>query len=101
MNLMDDDFFQKVIEDVGACEEIVQTILNDENLQIVKSEPQKFLRNCGTRSVQLDLLCRSSDDRYFNVEIQKSDNDDHQRRVRYNGSNLDTFVTEKGILFKG
>lgn len=100
MNLMDDDFFQKVIEDKDACEELIQTILQDEELRIVRSEPQKFLRNCESRSVQLDLLCQSSDDRYINVEIQKSDNDDHQKRVRYNGSNIDTFVTEKGTCFK-
>lgn len=79
---------------------LVQTVLQDEGIRIVRSEPQKFLRNCGSRSVILDVLCQSSDNRYFNVEIQKSNIDDHQRRVRYNGSNLDTYVTEKGILFK-
>ncbi len=40
MNLMDDIFFQKVIEDRGACEEIIQTILSDEYLQIIQAEPQ-------------------------------------------------------------
>lgn len=100
MNLMDDDFFHKVMEDSGACEEMIQTILQDEGLCILESETQKFLRNCGARSVQLDLFCRSSDNRYFNVEVQKSDIDDHQRRVRYNCANIDTYVTEKGIRFK-
>lgn len=100
LNVMDDDFFQKVMEETEVCEEMLQTILQDENLRVVESQPQKFLRNCGSRSVQMDLLCKSSDDRYFNVEVQKSDKDDHQRRVRYNGSNLDTFVTEKGVSFK-
>ena len=100
LNVMDDDFFQKVMEESEVCEEMLQTILQDKNLRVVESQPQKFLRNCGRRSVQLDLLCKSSDDRYFNVEVQKSDRDDHQRRVRYNGSNLDTFVTEKGISFR-
>lgn len=100
MNLMDDDFFQKAMEDIDSCEELIQTILQDESLCVIEADTQKFLRNCGTRSVQLDLLCRSSNNRYFNVEVQKSDKDDHQRRVRYNGSNLDTYATEKGILFK-
>lgn len=100
MNLMDDDFFQKVVENKDACEELVQTLLQDEELRIVKTEPQKFLRNCGKRSVQLDLLCKSADNRYINVEIQKSDNDHHQKRVRYNGSNIDTYMTEKGTRFR-
>lgn len=100
MNLMDDDFFQKVVEDRDACEEMIQIILQDEKLQVIHSEPQKFLRNCGKRSVQLDLFCKSSNGSYINVEVQKGDNDNHQKRVRYNGSNIDTYVTEKGTRFK-
>ena len=53
MNLMDDDFFQKVVEDKDACEELIQTILQDEELRIVRSQPQKFLRNCESRSMQI------------------------------------------------
>ena len=73
MNLMDDDFFQKVVEDRDACEEMIQIILQDEKLQIIHSEPQKFLRNCGNRSVQLDLFCKCSNGSYVNVEVQKGD----------------------------
>jgi len=32
--------------------------------------------------------------------VQKSDNDDHQRRVRYNGAVLTTNLTVKGTMFK-
>jgi len=31
---------------------------------------------------------------------KKGDYDDHQKRVRYIGSNVDTRITEKGIDFK-
>jgi len=70
------------------------------DLQVVKSEPQKSLRNVKGRSVVVDVLCKDKNGNYYNIEIQKSDNDDHQRRVRYNGSNVDTFIAEKGKDFK-
>ncbi len=35
-----------------------------------------------------------------NIEVQKADDDDHQRRVRYNGALLTTNVTDPGDKFK-
>ena len=46
------------------------------------------------------MLCVDSENVYYNVEVQKSDNDNHQKRVRYNGSNIDTYITEKGTEYK-
>lgn len=96
---IDDIFFQKLAENKGFCEELLQTVMNDKNLKLIKCEPQKSLRNVSGRSVILDALCQTSDKRYINIEIQKSDDDNHQKRVRYNGSNIDTYITEKGIRF--
>ena len=36
----------------------------------------------------------------INVEVQKSDDDDHVKRVRFNISNMDTTFTEKGLDYK-
>jgi len=99
LNLVDDIFFEKVAEDKEACEEILQTILAMPSLQILKSETQKFIRNVGTRSVRLDLWCKDALGRLFNVEMQKANDDDHIRRVRYYCSNLDTVSTEEGKEF--
>lgn len=92
---IDDIFFQKLIENNFFCEELLQTILQDSKLQIIECEPQKNLRNIIGRSVILDALCKTYDEKYINVELQKDDNDNHQKRVRYNGSNIDTYITEK------
>lgn len=100
LNIIDDVFFHKIAEDLEVCEEILRVILEDQELEVVSAEPQKFLRNTGARSVILDVLCKDGNGRWANIEIQKKDDDDHQRRVRYNGSNLDTFITEKGIAFR-
>lgn len=100
LNIMDDTFFHKIVEDAGVCEEMIRTILENDKIVVTENTPQKFLRNVGTRSVILDVLCMDGDGRMVNIEVQKANNDDHQRRVRYNASNIDTFVTEKSTLFE-
>lgn len=97
---MDDLFFEKLANEPEFCEEVLQVTLQKKDLKVIKVETQKCLRNVKGRSVIVDVLCVDSKGIYYNIEIQKSDNDDHQRRVRYNGSNVDTFITEKGTKFK-
>ena len=98
-NIIDDLFFHKVMEDAGAAEELLQIILGDKSIKVISCTPQYSLRNIGNRSVVLDLLCEDADGRFFNVEIQQADNTDHQKRMRYHISNLDTRITEKGVDF--
>lgn len=100
MNIMDDDLFHKVVEDTDAMEEILSVLLQQKELKLLWSRPQVHLRNSGTRSVRLDALCESGEGILINVEMEKSNNDDHQKRVRYNSSNIDTLYTEKGVEFK-
>ena len=97
---IDDEFFHKLAEDAGFCEEILQVILKMPDLQVIRAVPQKSLRNINGRSVIVDVLCKDSNGNYYNIEIQKKNDDDHQRRVRYNGSSVDTYISEKGIKFK-
>lgn len=100
LNVMDDEFFAKVAEDLSAVEEILQVLLQDDALHLRWTKTQVHLRNCGTRSVILDALCESVEGKLYSIEMEKSNRDDHQRRVRYNGSNIDTSFTEKGVDFK-
>lgn len=97
---IDDEFFHKLAEDAEFCEEILQVILKMPGLQVIRAVPQKSLRNINGRSVVVDVLCKDSDGNYYNIEVQKRNDDDHQRRIRYNSSSIDTYVSEKGIKFK-
>lgn len=99
LNLMDDVFFQKVAEDRGACEEIVRILLQRPDLNVIEHQIQRSLRNIEAHSVVLDLLCQDEKGNYINIEVQKSDDDDHQRRVRFNHSNIDTMFVEKGLHY--
>ena len=100
LNVMDDTLFHKVVEDPEVCEELLRVFLQDAELVIISSTPQKFLRNAANRSVIVDAYCEGANEKKYAVEMQKGDYDDHQKRVRYIGSNVDTRITEKGIEFK-
>lgn len=99
LTAMEDTFFHKLVEDKDFCEELIQTVTGKKSLRLVEATAQKSLRNIKGRSVVLDAYCIDTDNDNYDVEVQKEDNDDHQRRVRYNGSNMDTYMTEKGIKF--
>ncbi len=96
---MDDTFFRLLADDLDFCEEVIQVILDMPDLKIVKTEPQKVLHNFNGRSVTVDVLCKNVNGELFNIEIQKDDNDDHVRRVRYNAANMDTAMSRKGTEF--
>ena len=100
LNLMDDLFFHKVAEDKAACEEILRIILKKPDLTVQECQPQRYLRNVDAHSAVLDVLCTDESGRLFNIEVQKQDNDLHQRRVRFNISNIDTAFIEKGLHYK-
>jgi hypothetical protein len=48
----------------------------------------------------LDVLCEDEDNSIIHAEVQKKDDDDHQKRMRFNISNIDTVFTEKGIKYE-
>ena len=78
------------------CQEILRIILEDDRIEVIEHHPQDSLKNLQGKSVILDARCKDSQGRYYNVEVQKADTDDHQRRVRYNGSLLTSATTEVG-----
>ena len=100
LNVIDDVFFHKVAEDPEVCEEILRIILEKPKLKVIQCQVQRFLRNNGGHSVILDALCELDDGSLANIEVQKADDDNHQKRVRFNQSNIDTLFAEKGIKYE-
>lgn len=99
LNPIDDIFFKKMAEYRPFCQEILQVILGDKNLIVTENTPQYTGTNLQGRSVILDVKCVLGTGEQVNIEVQKADNDDHQRRVRYNGSILTTNITDPGSKF--
>lgn len=69
--------------------------------QIVKNLiPQNSIKNLQGRSVVLDALCILENGKECNVEVQKSNDDNHEKRVRYNTSCITANITEPGTKFE-
>ena len=99
LNPIDDELFIVMSEELDFCQEILSVFLSDSALRVVCHTPQKIMKNLQGRSCTLDLECILGDGRHVGVEVQKADDDDHQRRVRYDGSLLSTNVTDPGTKF--
>ena len=100
LNPMDDALFQKMAENKKFCQEILQVILDDKELVVLNANPQFMVKNLQGRSCMLDAECQLGDGKIVNIEVQKSDDDDHQRRVRFNGALLTANLTDPGSKFK-
>ena len=99
-NLIDDVMFTKAAEDKKFCEEILRTFLDDKELIVVRSTPQSKLQNLRGRSVVFDALCKLKGGAMVDIEVQKTNNDDHLKRVRYNSAVLTANITKTGTSFK-
>ena len=96
---IDDVFFERLMESKRVCQEILRVILNDDKLIVKSVVAQRDVQNLFGRSVRLDALCILGDGEICNIEVQKSDNDDHVKRVRYNASLITANKTPKGSDF--
>ena len=98
---IDDCFFEVMMEDPDTCEELLQVILENPLLRIKKDTVtgQKNIRIVGKRSIRVDAYAEGEEDVVFNIEIQRSDNDNHAKRVRYNASVITVNRSEPGDRF--
>lgn len=97
--LIDDVFFEVFAQDKAACQEILRVILEDDALTVEDVVVQSSKRNIYGRSVRLDALCTLGDGSKSNVEVQRADNDDHFRRVRFNAASITVKDSEPGEHF--
>ena len=100
LNPIDDLMFRTMAEDKAFCEEILRVILSDSELTVLEAVPQYTGTNPQGRSVILDAKCVLGGGRKIDIEVQRANDDDHQRRVRYNGAILTTNLTDPGEKFK-
>lgn len=97
---IDDAFFEVLADDTGFCQEMLRILLDDEELIVEEVIVQSSERNIYGRSVRLDALCTFEDGKKCNVEVQRSDDDDHLRRVRFNASSIAVKDSQMGQKFR-
>ena len=100
LRAIDDIMFRKLCENIAFVEEILRVILEDDKITVVEVIPQDSIQNLRGRSVILDAYCRLSNGSYCNVEVQRSDSDDHFRRVRYHAACITANVVDPGEQFE-
>ena len=94
--LLDDDFMSKVFEDKACAEFLLQIILQRHDLKVQSAQGQYDIKNLQGRSIRLDILAVDSNNRIYNIEIQRSDRGADAKRARYNSSLIDANITEAG-----
>ena len=74
-------------------------VLDDDALTVEESVVQDSLNNLLARSVIVDALCRMGDGTRCCVEVQRADDADHLRRVRYIRSSAEVAFADKGSSY--
>ena len=97
---VDDIMFQKLCENLAVVEEMLRVILEDGKITVEKVIPQNSIKNLRGRSVVLDAYCKLGNGSYCNIEVQRSDQDNHFKRARYNAACITANVTEPGERFE-
>ena len=97
---IDDALFEVLADDTNFCQEMLRIILDDDELVVEDVIVQNSARNIYGRSVRLDALCTFANGKKCNMEVQRSDDDDHLRRVRFNASSIAVKDSQIGQKFK-
>ena len=100
LRLLDDDCMQKVFEDKACTELLLQIILKRADLKVLHVKGQQDIKNLQGRSVTLDILAVDTDNKVYNIEIQRSDKGAAVKRARYNSNLIDSNVTEPGEKYE-
>lgn len=97
---IDDVFFEALAQNKEVCQEILRVIMEDKELIVESVITQCSENNLYGRSVRLDALCTLRNGTKCNIEVQRADNDDHLKRVRFNASSITVKESTPGEHFR-
>ena len=99
--MMNNRFMNFMLDDnKKAAQVFLRVILVDDKIKVRNVRIQSFIQNIYGHSSQLDILAQDSKGRYFNVEVQRSDEGAPARRARFYSSILDTHFLQPGKLYE-
>ncbi|MDE7204745.1 MAG: hypothetical protein K2O91_23235 [Lachnospiraceae bacterium] len=97
LRYMDDDFMTVCLADnFEGVELILQIVLGKKDIIIKSVRTQESLKNLQGRSATLDVHAVDSDNKEFDVEIQREDAGAGAKRARHNSSLLDAHILKAG-----
>ena len=97
LRYIDDEFMTVCLKDnYEAVELILRIVLGKKDIKIKSLRTQEQLKNLQGRSAILDVHAIGSDNKEFNVEIQRADKGADAKRARHNSSLLDAHILKSG-----
>ena len=101
LRLIDDFFMRKAFENnIPAVELLLRIILQDDKIKVLEARSQYGIHNLYGHSVQLDVLAKDSNGKYFNVEVQNTDKGASPQRARYYLGVVDTAHFPKNTAYR-
>lgn len=96
--MMNNKFMNRMLDgNIEAAEIMLRVMMKDDTIKVIDVGIQSFIQNLYGHSAQMDILAQDGLGRYFNVEIQRSDEGAPVRRARYYSSVLDTKFLLPGV----
>ncbi|HJD41943.1 MAG TPA: PD-(D/E)XK nuclease family transposase [Candidatus Mediterraneibacter quadrami] len=99
-NLLSDVFMSVALRDVPACQHILRILTGFNDLKVKDVRTQYAISQIKTHSVRLDVLAETGNGKLYHIEIQRKDEIDPPKRIRYNGSLMDAEFLAKGMDYK-
>lgn len=91
--LFDDEFMTKIFDDNIECTELLLHIIMDKpDLKVKKTQVQHVIKNLQGRSITLDIQATDSEQKEYDIEIQRADSGAKPKRARYHSSLMDANV---------
>ena len=99
-NLLSDVFMSVALRDVPACQHILRILTGFDDLKVKDVRTQYAISQIKTHSVRLDVLAETGNGKLYHIEIQRKDEIDPPKRIRYNGSLMDAEFLAKGMNYE-
>ena len=99
---IDDDFMRCLFKDnIPLAEQVLRIIIGKKDLVITDCQTQKDMKRLGgARSICLDAYGRDSENKKYDLEIQRTDKGADPHRARYHSSVMDIENLDAGQEFK-
>ena len=99
-NLLSDVFMSVALRDIPACQHILRILSGFDDLKVKDVRTQYAISQIKTHSVRLDVLAETGNGKLYHIEIQRKDEIDPPKRIRYNGSLMDAEFLAKGMNYE-
>ena len=101
LRLMDDDFFSEALDEkIAPVEYILNTVLERDDIRVLRTEAQVEYKSAANRSIKLDIRAVDAEGRVMDIEVQRADRGAGVRRARFHSSMLDTKLLQKKGPFR-